>query len=162
MHFSCAECLLMNGIMCYWYRATSRKVTELISLWATDSIITCMKLWNWLNLIDDCSGVIYQRVHFWFDALQAEIICAVADPVLCLWSQIGQGHTVHVMNSSCFNRGNSICWWHFPNATGPREGLPCCSTQGVLPDQDFSPQRGSQGRDLCQRAEERLEGRTGP
>lgn len=66
------------------------------------------------------------------------------------------------MNSLCFDRGNSICWWHFPNAFGPWEGLPCGSTQGVFPDQDFSPQRGPQGRDLCQRVEERLEGRAWP
>lgn len=66
------------------------------------------------------------------------------------------------MNSLCFDRGNSVCWWRFPNASGPREGLPCGSTQGVFPDQDFSPQCGPQGRDLCQRVEEGLEGRTRP
>lgn len=66
------------------------------------------------------------------------------------------------MNSLCFDRGNSICWWHFPNAPGPWEGLPCGSTQGLFPDQDFSPQCRSQGRDLCQRVEEGLESRTRP
>lgn len=75
---------------------------------------------------------------------------------------VSLAQSVHVMNSLCFDRGNSVCWWRFPNASGPREGLPCGSTQGVFPDQDFSPQRRSQGRDLCQRAEEGLEGRTRP
>lgn len=68
-------------------------------------------------------------------------------------------HTVHAMNSLYFDRGNSICWWHFPNASGPREGLPCCSTQGVFLDQDFSSQRRPQRRNLCECAEEGLEGR---
>lgn len=68
---------------------------------------------------------------------------------------------VDLMNYLCFDRGNSVCWWHFPNALGAGEGLPFCTTQRVFPDQDFSPQRGSQGRDLCQRVEERLEGRAG-
>lgn len=83
-------------------------------------------------------------------------------PSYFFMDQVWPGHIVHVMNSLYFDRGNSVCWWHFPNASGPREGLPCCSTQGVFPDQDFSPQRGPQGRDLCQCAEEGLEGRTRP
>jgi len=100
-----------------------------------------------------------------------EPVCkrSVADPGVIFFLffeltqlQLSPHSTVHVMNSLYFDRGNSICWWHFPNASGPREGLPCCSTQGVFPDQDFSPQRESQGRDLCQRVEEGLEGRTRP
>lgn len=71
-------------------------------------------------------------------------------------------HTVDEMNSSCSDRGNSVCRRRFPNAPGPREGLPCGSTQGLFPDQDFSPQCGSQRGDLRQRAKAGLEGRARP
>lgn len=71
-------------------------------------------------------------------------------------------HTVDEMNSSCSDRGNSVCRRRFPNAPGPREGLPCGSTQGLFPDQDFSPQCGPQRGDLRQRAKAGLEGRARP
>lgn len=71
-------------------------------------------------------------------------------------------HTVDEMNCSCPDRGNSVCRRRFPNAPGPREGLPCGSTQGLFPDQDFSPQCGPQRGDLRQRAEAGLEGRARP
>lgn len=71
-------------------------------------------------------------------------------------------HTVDEMNSSCSDRGNSVRRGCFPNASGPWEGLPCGSTQGLFPDQDFSPQCGPQRGDLRQRAEAGLEGRARP
>lgn len=115
-------------------------------------------------------------VYFLFIILMVtKTICSVAGflllflfctlPLCDLFYGAGLAHsayTVDEMNSSCSDRGNSVCWRRFPNAPGPWEGFPCGSTQGLFPDQDFSPQCGPQRRDLRQRAQAGLEGRTRP